>query len=59
MSSLPLAKLFAMREKAKHDQATIKLCGFQPLLRRIHQITLLDKLFDVYDDEEQALNSFG
>ncbi len=59
MSSLPLAKLVAMRKKAKHDQATVKLCGLQQQLRHIHQITLLHKLFEVYDDEEQALNSFG
>jgi anti-anti-sigma factor len=55
LSSDVLAILAGLRRKVEHARGCIQLCGLDPLLRRMVQITHLDQVFDVYDDEAEAV----
>lgn len=54
-----LGMLVGVRSTAKADGAEIKLCGMGQRLRDVLQITKLATVFDVYDTEQQAIESFG
>ena len=59
LSSAPVGKLMAVRKKAEYLKASVKLCCFQSRIREVCKLALLDKLFEVFDNEQDALNSFG
>ena len=54
-----LGMLVGVRSTAKADGAEIKLSGMGQRLRDVLQITKLATVFDVYDTEQQAVESFG
>lgn len=54
-----LGMLVGVRSTAKADGAEIKLSGLGQRLRDVLQITKLATVFDVYDTEQQAIESFG
>jgi anti-sigma B factor antagonist len=54
-----LGMLVGVRSSAKADGAEIKLSGMGQRLRDVLQITKLATVFDVYDTEQQAIESFG
>lgn len=54
-----LGMLVGVRSTAKADGAEIKLSGMGQRLRDVLQITKLATVFDVYDTEQQAIESFG
>lgn len=59
LSSMMLGVLIRLQKRAAGINGRIAIYGLRPDLMKIFQITRLDKLFDFYDDEEKALNSFG
>jgi anti-anti-sigma factor len=59
LSSTMLGVLIAMRKKADGIKGRVAICGLRPELRKVFRITRTEKLFEFYDAEEPALNSYG
>lgn len=59
LSSSALGILIRLQKKAGQIKGRIVLCGLRKDLMQVFKITSLDRLFTFYDDEEQALASFG
>jgi len=57
-SSSALGMLIRMNKRVKEGGGTLKLCRIAPTLLEVFTITRLDKLFDIYTDEDQAVSSF-
>jgi anti-sigma B factor antagonist len=55
LSCAVLGVLAAMQQKIEPARGRIQLCGLDPLLRDMVRITHLDRVFDVYSDEAEAL----
>jgi anti-sigma B factor antagonist len=58
MSSTMLAILLKFARRVEESGGRLKLCRIAPDLRVIFQITRFDRLFDIYDEEWAALDSF-
>lgn len=59
LSSTMLGVLLHMRKQLTAIKGRMVICGLRPELRRVFKVSKLEKLFEFYDKEEQALNSFG
>lgn len=59
LSSQALGVLLTFRRKADAVQAKVALAGLRPELRRVFNVTNLDKLFTFHDDTATALAAFG
>ena len=59
MSSSAMSTLIELRKKIKAIKGTLALCGLRPELQQLFKITGMNKLFDMYDTERDALMSFG
>lgn len=59
LSSTMLGVLLSMRKQLAAIKGRMAICGLRPELRRVFKVSKLEKLFEFYDKEEQALNSFG
>jgi anti-sigma B factor antagonist len=55
LSCAMLGALANLQRKIEPASGRIQLCGLSPLLRDMLRITHLDRLFDVYEDEAEAL----
>jgi anti-sigma B factor antagonist len=58
LSSAALGKLITLDKKVKAHQGTLKLSNIRPEILEVFAITKLNKLFDIKDDEADALASF-
>lgn len=59
LSSGALGTLIRLNKRAEEHGGTLKLCHIRPSLYEIFAITKLNKLFDIYENKEIALNSLG
>ncbi|HUS59106.1 MAG TPA: STAS domain-containing protein [Planctomycetota bacterium] len=59
LSSTVLGKLVALHKRIALKKGLLKLCGIKPSIREVFEITRLDKVFDIYADEKEAMESFG
>ncbi|MCK4624640.1 MAG: STAS domain-containing protein [Phycisphaerae bacterium] len=59
LSSSLLGVLISLQKKAQSIKGQVAICSLRKDLKKPFQITHLDKLFKFYDDEEEALNSYG
>lgn len=59
LSSSMLSILLMLNMKIIESGGVLKLCSIRPPLHEVLVVTKLDGLFDIYDNEEMALNSFG
>ena len=55
LSCAALGRLVALQRKLVPARGGIRLCGLNPLLQDMLRITHLDRAFDVYTDEAEAL----
>jgi len=55
LSSAALSKLLILEKKSKAAGAKLRFCGIRPDIYQIFTLTKLNKLFDIYDSEDQAL----
>jgi anti-anti-sigma factor len=55
LSTEVLAILASLQRKVDPVRGSIVLCGLDPLLRDIVRITHLDRVFDICEDEAEAL----
>jgi len=58
LSSAALGKLITLEQKAKAAGAKLKLSNIRPEIYEVFAITKLNKLFDIRDDETDALAAF-
>ncbi len=58
LSSSALGKLITLDKKTKNIQGEMKLSNIRPEIYEVFTITRLDRLFDIRDDEADALAAF-
>jgi anti-sigma B factor antagonist len=58
LSSAALGKLITLDRKMKAHGGTLKLCNIRPEIYEVFTITRLNRLFDIKDDEADALAAF-
>ena len=58
LSSAALGKLITLERKAKAHSGVLKLCHIRPEIYEVFAITKLNKLFDIKEDEADALAAF-
>jgi anti-sigma B factor antagonist len=58
LSSAALGKLITMDKKAKAAGAKLKLCSIRSDIKEVFKITRLDKLFQIVDNRDKAVESF-
>ena len=58
LSSAALGKLITMEKKVKAARGRLRLCSIRPEIYEVFAITKLNKLFQIHEDQEQALASF-
>jgi len=58
LSSAALGKLITINKRIREENGKLKLCCIRPQIYEVFKITKLNKLFDIYDDEERALMRF-
>ncbi len=59
LSSQALGVLLNLQRRAKAVGARIALAGLRPELVRVFRLTKLDELFELFDNEEEALKHFA
>lgn len=58
LSSQMLGVLLTLQKKIKALKGKVVFCALKPELKKVFQITGLDKLFEFYPDETKALDGF-
>ncbi|MFH1924853.1 MAG: STAS domain-containing protein [Planctomycetota bacterium] len=58
MSSAALGKLITLNKKVQAAGGALKMCNIRPEIREVFVITRLDRLFDIKEDESEALAAF-
>ncbi len=58
LSSAVLGKLVAIHKKVQEGKGILKLACIKPSIKEVFKITKLDKVFDIHDTHEAAMNSF-
>lgn len=58
LSSAALGKLITLDKKVKAAGAKLRLCSIRPEIYEVFAITKLNKLFQIYDNQEKALEGF-
>ncbi len=58
LSSAALGKLITLDKKVKSHGGTLKLSNIRPEIYEVFAITKLNRLFDIKDDEADALAAF-
>ena len=58
LSSAALGKLITLDKKMKAHQGKLKLCNIRPEIYEVFAITKLNRLFDIRQDEADALAAF-
>ena len=58
LSSAALGKLITLDKKLKQNVGQLKLSNIRPEIYEVFALTKLNKLFDIHDDESDALAAF-
>jgi anti-sigma B factor antagonist len=58
VSSLVIATILFFSREVKAEGGSVKLSGLSKEAYSVFQLTKLDKVFELYDTEEEAVNSF-
>ncbi|MBS0263620.1 MAG: STAS domain-containing protein [Planctomycetes bacterium] len=58
LSSAALGKLITMDKKVKAAGAKLRLCSIRSDIKEVFKITRLDKLFNIFDNRDKALEGF-
>jgi anti-sigma B factor antagonist len=59
VSSAALGKLVKLIGRAQAVRGRLKLCSLHPDLRQVFRITRLDRIFEIYETEDEALAAFA
>jgi anti-sigma B factor antagonist len=58
LTSSALGLLIRISKKVYESEGSLKLCSIDPKIFEVFRITRLDKVFDIYDELDQAVDSF-
>ena len=58
LSSSALGKLITLHKKVKASSGELKMCHIRPEIYEVFKITRLNRLFDIKDDENGAMEAF-
>jgi anti-anti-sigma factor len=58
LSSAVLTELLRVNEAIQEQKGNLRLCGLKGDVRKVFEITNLDKVFTIYGDYRQALKRF-
>ena len=58
LSSAALGKLITLKKKVQAASGQLKLANIKPEIKEVFSITKLDKVLQIFDDEDKALESF-
>lgn len=58
LSSAALGKLITLNKKVQGVSGRLALCNIDPQIYEVFKITNLDKLFQIFEEEQEALQSF-
>src|SRR5262249_911747 len=58
LSSAALAKLITLNKKLQQVGGRLILCNIDPQIREVFEITKLNKLFTIHEEEQAALQAF-
>ncbi|RME46511.1 MAG: anti-sigma factor antagonist [Chloroflexi bacterium] len=58
MDSSGLATLVQLFKRVRIGHGDVRLCGLQPEVQRIFELTRLDRVFDLFPDRVEAVASF-
>jgi anti-sigma B factor antagonist len=58
ISSATLGKLIVLDRKVKTAKGRLRMCHIRPEILEVFRITKLDKVFDIRDEESEALAAF-
>ena len=59
MDSSGLAMLVKLFKRIRIGHGDVKLAGLRPEILKIFQLTRLDRVFDIFDGQSEAIASFG
>ncbi|MDP8248028.1 MAG: STAS domain-containing protein [Candidatus Tritonobacter lacicola] len=59
LDSSTISVLLVERERLTSHGGRLKLLGLQENPRKVFEIAKIDSIFDIYDNEEEALRSFA
>ena len=59
LTSTALGKLVTLHKKLRSRGGKLKICGVPPKIRVVFQITKLDTVFDLFEDEAAGLIAFA
>ena len=59
LTSAALGLLIRISKRANEAGGELKLCSIDPKIFEIFKITRLDRIFGIYGNRQQALQSFG
>jgi anti-anti-sigma factor len=58
LSSSALASLMRLDRRLKQKHGSLKLCGLKPVQMELFRVTGLDRVFELFPDEQSALDTF-
>jgi anti-sigma B factor antagonist len=58
MSSAMVGQLVKLHKKVAKAKGRLILCGFSPILREVFRISQLDRLLEIQENEQLALDQF-
>ena len=58
MSSAMIGKLVLLNKKCKTDEVALKMCSISPNVMEVFKITRLNKVFEIFDDQDKAIKSY-
>lgn len=58
LSSAALGMLITLDKQVKEERGHLKLCNIRPQIFEVFKITRLNRLFDIHDTAETAMQSF-
>ena len=58
LDSSGLAALVAIWRNLSSKDGQVKLCGINPSVRMVFELTRIHRIFEIYDSEEEAIASF-
>jgi anti-sigma B factor antagonist len=59
LDSSTISVLLTERERLKNHGGGLKLLGLQETPRKVFEIAKIDSIFEIYEDEGEALANFG
>jgi anti-sigma B factor antagonist len=58
LSSAALGKLITLHKRVREKKGQLRFCAIKPKIYDVFRITKLDKIFEIYENQEKALADF-